>query len=207
MYKQEWFHGTEIMFNSWLVPPPKPEHKPGIFAHSVVFLTTDIELAKGAGESKGGLCSAFLKQGFRILDTSLQNNTLEEFRIAVRKKPIGQRCAFPTQSQIWFKAWQTGDVMRYATTDPHEGTRLQNKVNLVLSGQKTREALSAFIEIQNLTRRWIEELAQTAKELGYHGLIGHEIDRFRNSGPKPCKVLFVLSQEILTAPKWIRVPQ
>ena len=207
MYEQQWLHGTDIYFEEWQVPPPAPSHKPGILAHSVVFLTADLELAKGAGKLRGGLCAARLKHGFNILDTSRESTKLEELRVATREKAIGSRCYFTSDGQIWFEAWQTGDVMRFATIDPYEGIYLQNMAALVRSGQRTQAAISAFIEIQNLTRSWIEELAQTAKELGFHGLIGHEMDRFRPSGPTPCKVLFVLSQEILTKPKWITVPK
>jgi hypothetical protein len=207
MYEQEWFHGTEVQFTSWQVPPPIPKHKPGIFEHTAVFLTTDIELARGAGESKGGLCSAKLKRGFNILDTSCQTIGLEEFRVAVSSKPIGSKCVFPANNDLWFQAWQTGAVMRFTTTDPVLGIYLTEKAKLGRSVQRTQESISAFNEVQNFTRCWIEELAQTAKELGYQGLIGHEIDSDRPSGPKSCKVLFVLSQEILTKPKWIRVPK
>lgn len=95
--------------------------------------------------------------------------------------------------------------MKYAPPG-HEAAEMQRKAVMARDYRNTAQGVEAFNELQALTRAYIEELVESARELGYDGVIGNEIDTLSISGPRTYKILFVLNDQILTPPSWTEKP-
>jgi hypothetical protein len=70
--------------------------------------------------------------------------------------------------------------MKYSTTSPplstEEYTQLKDQARLAVYERHSPEGLAAYHELQQLTRRVIDELILSARELSYDAVIGNEID-------------------------------
>ena len=208
MKKDElWLHGTEVYFDSWQLPQGKQTHKHGVNPLSAIFLTTSQEFALDAASSSGGLCSATLINKPNILD--MNNCSVEEseqYRLQVLSKPLGQKNSQIMDSKNWRSGWLNGKIMKFTPSCTKEAAVLAYKTKLALLARNTTAGVTAFNELQLLTRNTIEELVISAKELGYDGVIGNEIDTLHPTGEKHYRVLFVLTAHYLSKPVWIRKP-
>jgi hypothetical protein len=195
-----WFHGTQhhIDIAAWSFPPGA-HHKPELVAHSAVFLTTDKNLALGAG---GKLYSANINPSAKVLDLRIPSKESEAFRRIVVLGKLGKDHGF-AKSEYWSEAWRQGKMMRFASSKPHH-IKDQERIMLAKAahdrGDRSEETVRLIIKGQNITRAWIEEIVSAGRKLGYDALIGVEPDTYRPGGAVVCEVLFALNANALTTP-------
>lgn len=205
--KEEWIHGTEVYFEEWLLPLPKPKHKGGLEAHSALFFTTSREYALGAANHTEGLVSTSIKPDARVLD--MENCTTEEseaFRLQALKKDTSSKNCQVGSKEYWLEGWRTGSIMKYAPSSKIEKHYLQQKLHLALNYKGTHEGNAASNELQLLTRNNIEDLVCAASDLGYDCVIGNEIDTLHKSGGKTYKIMFANNVDSITDPVWLSKP-
>lgn len=202
-----WLHGTEVFFCDWKLPIGRPPHKRGLDALSGIFFTSDEPYAIGASEGTGGLCSVKLLPGFKVLDMNKCSAVESEmYRKQVEKKKIAKNNVQVVYPQYWNEGWKSGLIMKYAPLCEKEQQMLYKKNILAVTKKSTQEGISAFNELQLLTRNYIDELVVAAKELGYDAVVGNEIDTLDPRGPQTYKILFVLNPACITPPSWLSKP-
>lgn len=199
----EWYHGTNSRFTDWLFPPPLPRDKEGLRPHSAVFLTSDLTLARGAGDH---LCSAQLQPDCRVLDLRNMSAESDALRKAVGASELGGHCMWTRSVVDWCVGWNSGETMRFAPDDSAFSARLAQLLpaaKLAMAGSRLPKHQQAWNELQNLTRDWIELIAVTGRELGYDALLANEVDQHRPGPPVACPLLIALNAKALTPPRWI----
>ena len=205
--QEQWIHGTEVYFEEWLLPLPKPKHKGGLEAHSALFFTTNKEFALVCANGTGGLVSTAIKSDAKVLD--MGNCTPEEseaFRLQALSKQVSSKNRQVASKDYWEEGWKNGSIMKYAPSSEIEMVRLQQKLHLALNYEDTYEGAAASNEIQILTRNNIEDLVCAANDLGYDCVIGNEIDTRHKDGSKTYRIMFVNNVDSIFAPKWISKP-
>lgn len=207
-----WLHGRTVYFEQWVLPSSVQTHNRGLESHSAIFFTTGKDYALKAARGSGGLCSASLIESANILDmNNCTAEASEQYRLQVAKKPIGCKNPQVINSLQWSQAWATGSIMKYSATSPplstEEYAQLTEKARLAVYGRHTPEGVAAYHELQQLTRRVIDELILSARELGYDAVIGNEIDTQNPAQPTKFEILFVLNETVLTPPNWLSKPK
>lgn len=201
MSQKIWFHGTEsnISITDWIFPPPAT-HKPELFPHSMIFLASDLELAKKTGPK---IYSASLTPNARVFDVRKGGNESEALRLEVIKGPYGRDHDYALHSAYWKTAWDRGIMMRFGSTKPE-----REKVNKAIvaamenvrAGKMSLQDQALILKGQNMTRAWIEEIGVAARTLGYDALIGNEIISEPRRSSVVCEVLFALTEKAITPP-------
>ncbi len=202
--KNGWLHGTHDAFERWQVPPPPSKRKPELVRHGAVFLTRDRTLALADDATR--LCEADLLPEASVIDVLGPGPESEHMRGVVRGGVLGRHHYYATTPELWTEAWRSGEMMRFATANRAMVAQMARVQNLAMQrnlGLFTAETNRAWLEAQNLTRRWIEELVSAVRTLGFDALAGREVDTFRPEGPVACDVLFVLDGDALTPPRWV----
>lgn len=202
VFDLDWYHGTHARFNDWRFPPPPSPLKPELFVHTAIFLTTDVELARNAGET---ICIARLCPDARVIDLRRASAESDEIRLRLQRTKLGSHCLRVNDPMLWWHGWNTGEAMRFAPDQSQFSAEYMSKMpgaQRARAGSRTEEDLSSWLILQNLTRMWIETIARTARDLGFDALVGNEIDSSRKSGPKACEVLFALTDGAVTSPEW-----
>lgn len=203
----KWRHGSHARFDEWVIPPPPSPRKPELVQHTAVFLTTDHQLTLGDGAIN--FCEANLAPEARVIDLIHPNADAEEMRLLVRSGVLGRHHDYAASPEYWRQAWREGEMMRFGTTDTAIRAKLETTQALAMrakAGDLTPETIKAWLDAQNLIRRWIEELVVAARRLGFDALIRREIDSQRAGGSVACDVLFALTQGALTPPRWLPSP-
>lgn len=90
-----------------------------------------------------------------------------------------------------------------ATRDPVLGPRYTRLAQLAKYSDNLLERAAAFLQVQNFTRRWINDVILPAKDLGYDAVVCAEIDSEREGGARACVNLYVFSADKLTPPEWL----
>lgn len=202
-----WYHGTNEYFDTWGNPPIKSKYKPELLVHSFISLSKDQPLAKGAGNSTGGLCRSKLSHTAKVLDLTKRSDQSEEHWRLVVTSELGKSHELIQTYEGFIKACISGEVLRMHTSDRALAEHFQKtQETLQNSATPLKERAIAFQEAQNYTRNWIETVIHPAKCSGYDALICSEIDRYRDTGPKPCRNLHVFNSSMLSAPDWISIP-
>lgn len=206
-----WLHGRTVYFEKWVIPSSIQSHNRGLESHSAIFFTTGKDYALRAARGSGGLCSASLIEGANVLDmNNCKHADSEQYRLQVANKPIGCKNPQVLNSLQWSQAWATGSIMKYSATSPplsaEEYAQLKEQARLAVYERHTPEGLAAYHELQTLTRRVIDELILSARELGYDAVIGNEIDTQNPTQPTKFEILFVLNEAVLTPPNWLSKP-
>lgn len=195
-----WYHGTHVpRFEDWIFPPPLPGHKPGFFQHSFIFCSTDRHAAKGGGPN---ICTVEIRPEAKVLDVRRPSGDVERYWQVVTADQLGRKHVSARNAATFASAWQSGQIMRFQTDDQAmiaSIVRTQQLATQFNQGFNTAATRDAFIEAQNLTRRWIEVLGCCARTLGYDVLIGREIDSQRQRAPD---TLFALTERALMPPRW-----
>ncbi|WP_128003101.1 MULTISPECIES: hypothetical protein [Piscinibacter] len=199
----EWYHGTDARFTDWQFPPPPLPEKKGLRPHSAVFLTSDLTLASAAGQH---LCTAQLQPSARILDLRRLSAESDTMRQAVGRAELGNHCLWTHSVVDWCVGWNSGETMRFAPDRSAFSARLASLMppaELAKAGSRAPKHQAAWLELQNLTRDWIELIAVTGRDLGYDALLANEVDRHRPGPPIACPLLIALNAKALTSPNWI----
>lgn len=203
---ERWLHGTHPLtagFTAWQVPPPFSPYKnhPELYPHRHCYLTDDITLATAVCDG-AVVCHSSIQPEARILNT-LDSKQAEKLRLKVLQSEIGSVHDATKSPAIWTHACETGAMMKFASSHPH--ARLARDARNHYQKFKTailpeREVPSSVLFLQNLTRRWIDEISCAAESLGYDALIGREFDSRRQRAPL---VLVALNAGALTSPVWM----
>lgn len=202
-----WYHGTEEYFLEWATPPTTSKYKPELQPHPFISLTKDMQLARGAGEICGGLCRAKLVDSAKVLDLRQKSDVTKEHWTRLIKKDIARHHALVQSFETWINACSTGEILRLHTKNQELGSRLGHLQKIANDGSTPiKERARAHQEVQNFTRRWIDDVITPAKELGYHAVICAEVDRYRAGGAKSCLNLYVFAPEAITPPEWVTDP-
>ena len=203
-----WYHGTEEHFLAWAPPPIAPKYKPELHPHPFISLSKDMGLARRASEICGGLCRAKLVDSAKVLDLRQKSDATEEHWKLLLKKDLAKHHVLVQSFDSWIDACSTGEVLRVHTTNPELGSRLR-RLQEVSNNQlfPIRERAHATQEVQNFTRRWIDDVITPAKGLGYQAVICAEVDRYRTEGAKACLNLYVFAPEAITPPDWVSIPK
>lgn len=203
----EWYHGTNTRFADWRFPPPLPPEKKGLHPHTAAFLTSDLTLASGAGQH---LCSATLQPSARVLDLREMSSESDALRQAVGLADLGSHCLWTRSVVDWCVGWNSGETMRFAPDRSAFSARLSNLMPLAkraMAGSRAPAHQAAWLELQNLTRDWIELIVVTGRDLGYDALLANEVDQHRPGPPIACPLLIALNAKALTPPNWVLGPR
>ncbi len=202
-----WYHGTEEHFLVWAPPPITPKYKPELHPHPFISLTKDMQLARGAGEICGGLCRAKLVDSAKVLDLRQKSDATKEHWTLLVKKDLARHHALVHNFETWINACSTGETLRLHTKNQELAKRLGHLQQMANNGSiPIKERAHAHQEVQNFTRRWIDDVITPAKELGYQAVICAEVDRYRAGGAKACLNLYVFAPAAITPPDWVTVP-
>lgn len=142
----------------------------------------------------------------KILDLRQSTAANEKHWETVRTSPVGQIHKLTQSFSGWIQACVSGEILRIHHDDGELGRRLdrlQNKYHRRLGS--VQERAYAFLEVQNATRSWINDVMTPAREMGYDGVICAEIDRYRAGGSKSCVNLYVFNPNAVSHPDWVSV--
>ena len=209
-----WFHGTvsPVAFGEWIIPPPVIRDE-GVGNHTAVFLAKDRSWASQPGGKK--LCRAQLTTCARVLDLRTGSEATEVLRKHLLDIEVGKPWRHTQQlrtKEAWEAAWRTGDAMRFqpAGFQREKFDKLHAQAMAAVNASRTLHAgqhvrpsdLKAAIEIQKLTRVWIEAICGSAKSLGFSVLAGREPDRTSSGLEWARDILAVFEPQSLTPPVW-----
>lgn len=197
-----WYHGTNIYFNEWQIPPPPKPGEHLAVPHTAMFFTAHLDYAEGAGS---GLCTARLRASARVLDATKPSVESEALRCEVLKNKLASFSVFVNSSTRWTEGWITGDTLRFAFDDPEAMTYIgSNALELVKNGISREDAIN--LVQHNLTRGLIELICTSARKLKFDAIYGHEVDRHSGLGKMARPWLAVLKKDALTQMQWLRKP-
>ncbi|BCL70561.1 hypothetical protein TUMSATVNIG1_25240 [Vibrio nigripulchritudo] len=206
-----WLHGTEVKFDSWVLPIPTLKHKKGMEAHSAVFFTLSDEYAEGCSYGTGGLVSTTIVPGSKVLDlNTCSDEESEKFRLHLLTKPTASKNLQYQSTSTWKESCKTGSIMKFAPTEEEQDKYFlkyhaaMSPTNSIVSAIEQRRAWN---ELQLLTRANIEDVVQTGAELGYDCVITNEIDTLRPGGSVAFPIMFALNTSAITSPSWISLPK
>jgi hypothetical protein len=202
LYAQTWLHGTNTVFERFEFPPPQKKGDELSVPHTGVFLTLHRDYAESAGQ---GLCSAKLRSSARVLDLTYPSKESETLRREVCKNHNARHSIYINNSVQWIEGWRTGDVLRVAIKGTAALPWLGAHVAQLVSAGMSEEV--AWINTQhNLTRGLIELICESARQLGFDAIYGHEVDRHSGSVKIARPWLAVLNDGALFPIEWIRRP-
>lgn len=201
-----WYHGTEETFSTWDMPPVKAKYKPELLPHPFISFSKDRTLAESAGRTCGGLCRVKLAATAKILDLRQRSAETERHWETVRKSPFGAIHRLVQSFDTWTRACSSGEILRIHPEDGEVGRRL-DRLQVIARGNSgsVQQRALAFLEVQNATRSWINDVMAPASDLGYDGVICAEVDRFRHGGSKACLNLYIFNPRAISQPDWISV--
>ena len=204
-----WYHGTDSEpFQQWRIPNTNVD--PIDVPHSCAFFS-DLASARQVGRH---VCSSQLAPGTEIIIPGIATSASAAMRRNIlSSNRLARHAQWLSNDQVWSRAWQTGEVMRFAfnPTDP----AAVHDLRVALS--KTAETISKCIvspvlteqiveahAMQCLTRGWIETLIQSAKSLGFQAIYGAEIDRHTRATPVSMPWLAVTTANVISPPNWLQ---
>ncbi len=201
-----WFHGTPHYFEAW-GRPPLASALPGVrVAHSFISLSADMGYARLHQQPHGGICSALLLPGHRVLD--LRRPSPESLAIwqRIRATPLGAGYHGLERPEAWFIACHIGSILRYVLDREEDHPELEAHRRLLdAPGASLAQRETALQFIQNFTREWIELLIGSIGRLGYAAVICNELELARSRHPST--QLFVFQAECLSPPRWLEKPR
>lgn len=191
-----WFHGGDIEFCEWQIPPPARTAHKLLMNYSFVFLTTDRHYATKSGTK---LAVAALHKDVNILNTITNYEASEKLRIACSKVLLLNK-SLNVQHDYWHEGWVSGNVFKYAWENVDLDHHFQSEISRDCEQFDIGREEMNIIFSQNLTRSLIEYICRCALDLGYDGLFGHERDE--NGIAQP--VLAIFREKVLSSPVWIQ---
>ena len=202
-----WYHGTDEHFTQWASPPAKTKYKIELYPHPFLSLSKDKELAQNAGKNTGGLCRSKILLTAKVLDLRYKSADSMAHWEMVRSSTVGKHHALIQSFESWVQACTSGEVLRLHTSNEELLSRLGRLQAIYFADTSPiQEKALAHLEVQNFTRRWINDVILPAYQLGYDAVICAEIDRYRTKGAKACVNLYAFSPQALTAPDWLAIP-
>ncbi len=195
-----WWHGTNAQFTRWQVPPP-PKAESTVFdqPHKSLFFSTEKDFAQGAGSR---LCRVLVAPHASVLVPGLPSPGSRKLRQALLVHPAAKHCAWLQNEQTWVASWHSGNALRFGADPRVIHALLSPAIERfrALAPQLPAQALQ-WAAMQNLTRSWIELIAQHALELGYDAIQGRELDS--RSGPGVSRTwMAVMRADAVTSPEW-----
>lgn len=205
-----WYHGTrsQARWTEWVIPPPVTLDL-GIGGHTAVFFALEPYWASKSGQ--GTMCRVRLTLKARVLDLrtdSVDSDALRKHLLSIEHgKPWRHTMQLQTQER-WRTGCVNGDALRFQPAG-FQREKLSKLHGRAMKAIQEREAgrqvqpsdYEAVVQIQNLTRSWIEAICAGAKGLGYTVLAAREPD---NTGSeRPHDILAVFEPQSLTPPEWI----
>lgn len=198
--KNCWYHGSNQVFDSWKIPSPRKPGEDFLVPHDcAIFFTSNLDYAKRAGNK---IAKVAISEDSNILDMTKNYEASENLRLLIQAHDLMSK-TLNVEREFWHEGWKTGDVLRLAYINPVVGQHME-KVALDLSKKSSIPLEIANLIIQhNSSRGLIELICQSAKELGFDGLYGFEVDRHSDANKKVAQPwLAVFSNNIVSAPKW-----
>lgn len=203
-----WYHGTDAKpFSHWILPAPNLS--PADVAHSCLFFT-DLAFAQTIGQNT---CSVNVSSQAQIIAPAVNNEESRAFRLAVRNKhPLARHVVWLESDLVWANAWNTGEVMRYAFNQANIPAcleiqtalnQVQNDLKKMLRGSTVSDQILSSHAMQCLTRGWIETIITAARDLGFQGIYGAEIDRHSGAKPISRPWLAILDTTVVSPPSWL----
>lgn len=203
-----WYHGTESApFQQWHIP--NTNVAPFDVPHSCAFFS-DLSSARQVGRN---VCSIRLTPGTAIIIPGIETSASEAMRTSVfNRNPLARHALWLRNNQVWSRAWQTGEVMRFAVdvTDPTAVQDLSGAlkqtaqtISKCIKSPAMNEQIIAAHAMQCFTRGWIETLVQSAKSLGFQAIYGAEIDRHSGTTPVSRPWLAVTTDNVISPPNWL----
>lgn len=199
-YFGRWFHGTDSHFPAWQFPPPPKQGEAWQVAHKAVFFTQDQNFAGAAGKR---LAATELLPSANVLDAHTESPALEQLRREVLRNPIAALSVHINDAQRWLQGWRTGEVLRFAFTDPRAEMHLASIIDTLVRRGAPRQ-VATVMAMHNTTRGLIELICESAKRMGYDALAGSEVDQHKITGARtPKSWLAVFNSSAIKQPDWI----
>ncbi|HHP0346901.1 hypothetical protein [Acinetobacter baumannii] len=197
LFTKKWLHGTDSKFNNWQLPPPFDTTK--LVKHSGIFFTSNIDFAQAAGKN---IAEVKIKENSKILNTLEDKYASEELRTKLCKNAFFD-ALLNSKKDIWHNGWQDGSVLRPIiqenTFAAYKYTK-RYKSNLTKYGPDSAK----FATGHELTRELIELICSGAKDMGFDGIYGHEIDRWTNDKKIVAQPwLCIFNENCITEPNWL----
>lgn len=195
-----WYHGTDQVFDDWLIPPPPKPGQEVLVPHTANFFTSNDEFARPAGKY---LAVVSLSSNAKTLDACLNYEASEKLRLLVAKNPSVKNLV-NIQHDSWHEGWLSGDVLR--ATFNNSAAFATMKGNYIKQYIRNGYSNSAAHEIfgLNTARGLIELICVNARQLGFDAIIGHEVDRHSEGNAILVQPwLAALSKKAVSKPKWL----
>lgn len=201
-HHQLWYHGTDVYFTHWQVPPPPKPGEESSVAHSAVFFTTHVNYAEALGS---GLCTARLQSEAKVLNATRPSVECELLRREVIAHPLAACARHLHDSSLWINGWNSGDAMRCTFTDAHALKMVSDEVARMQAAGMSRENAWMMAE-NNFSRGLVELICVSARKLGFDAIYGRESGRHPRWGRVARPWLAVLRASALLPMDWVRRP-
>lgn len=199
-YFAPWFHGTDSHFAAWQFPPPPKKGEAWQVPHKAVFFTQDQNFARAAGRC---LATTELLPDAKVLDTHAESAALEQLRHEVLRNPLAQLSVHINAPHRWLQGWRSGEVLRFAFTDPSAQRHLSAIIDNFAQKGVPRQ-VATLMAMHNTTRGLIELICESAQRMGYDALAGAEVDQHKTTGARtPKSWMAVFSGHAIKPPDWI----
>lgn len=202
-----WYHGTDEFFTNWAKPPIVSKYKQELTPHQFISLTRDQTFAAGVGTITKGLCRAKILASAKVLDLRVKSPDAQRCWRQVVQSEVGQIHTLIQHFDSFVNACENGKVLRLHTNCQNTLSKLM-PLQVLAQNPAAHQAdrIKAFLEVQNFTRKWIDDVISPAKQLGYQAVICSEIHCYGANNPKSCLNLYVFDPAALTKPEWLTVP-
>lgn len=196
----KWYHGTNSeKFDHWQFPPP-PQSPELQVQHTGIYFTTNLNFAKDAGNN---IAEIKINIKAKILDTISDYKTSEKLRVYLKETNPLIASLDNINEEIWHNGWKDGSVLRPRIVFGSMIARQYEKNISKYSKEYGRENAIKIVG-QLYTRGLIETISKGAKDLGFDGIYGNEIDRWSSSNEVLAQPwLCIFNKESITPPHWL----
>jgi hypothetical protein len=202
-YRRTWFHGTDVDFSEWMIPPPaQPWWLPPKFRYEALFFTGDPAIAAGSG---AGLCKAELRPDAKVLDATVASAESEALRQRLMADPVAKLSVHINEPGRWLQGWRTGEVLELRFADTAVAAHLaQLAMKSFRLGWSPDAAVTAVQ--YNATRGLIGLICVEARALGFDALAGHEVHTLGDVRQPAAPWLAVFNDRAITPVEWVTKP-
>jgi len=199
---QEWYHGTDVYFDSWSLSDTASVYKRELVPHSFISFSIDDELLKGAGE---GRCKIQINDDAKIVNLQEDSIFSKELWRKVSSHPFGAMHIASSNLSEWRKFCFTGQILRPYFIVNEKLALWERELNNLPNETILDETLKNTVQ-QNFVRHWIEFFMRTVRSMGVDGIICNEHTNHSNKGPRTSLNLYIFDVRKISHPVWVQVP-
>ena len=189
---QYFFHGTDTLFGDITFPIPR-SNSCDIY-HSGLFFTSNKKYAQEIGDH---LLKIRITKDAKILDFTNDYGASESIRQSLANNHI-YKLSENVKYDIWHNGWKDGSILRIMIAEIY--MNIFKSIMLAQDLISQNKNISYSDLIHNATRKFIEQICITVKNLGYDGAYGYE----NHVGLKdPIPLLVIFNENAVKNSSWL----